>query len=131
MDVAEMSSTGVTTGRVAGLAVDVAGAVIPGLPSPGGAKLAVKVGETAFTKAGRNAHKLWDAGEGFVKEFTLPSGRRADAVNFAKRIVKELKPDNAKAIRRGEAQVTKYAEELSKLTKETWQGVVETYTRTP
>lgn len=131
MDVVEMGSSGVTAGRVVGLALDVGGALLPGVPSPGGAKLAVKVGETAFTKAGRSAHKLWDAGEGFVKEFTLPSGRRADAVNFAKRIVKELKPDNAKAIRRGESQVAKYADELTKLTKETWKGVVETYTRNP
>lgn len=90
-----------------------------------------KVGETAFTKAGRTAHKLWDAGEGFAKEVTLRSGKRADAVNWATRVVKELKPDNANAIRKGTAQVAKYAKELSEMTGEVWKGVVETYTRNP
>lgn len=72
---------------------------------------------------------MWDAGEGFVKEFTLPSGKRADAVNFAMRVVKELKPNNANAIRKGQAQVAKYAKELSEVTGEVWKGVVETYKR--
>jgi RHS repeat-associated protein len=90
-----------------------------------------KVGETIFTKYGRSAHKLWDAGEGFAKEVTLKSGKRADAVNVGKRIVKELKPDNANAIRRGMAQVEAYAKELSETTGEIWKGIVETYKRTP
>lgn len=57
-----------------------AGAVAMLEPGPGvgaleasGSKLAAKAGEASFTKAGRQAHKLWDAGENFVKEFTLPA----------------------------------------------------------
>ncbi len=95
------------------------------------APLQSKAGETAFTVAGKLAHKAWDAGEGFVKEFRLPSGRRADAVNFGARVVKELKPDNARAVRAGLKQVEQYAKELSEMTAEAWKGIVETYRRKP
>lgn len=55
---------------------------------------AAKAGETEATKAGRQAHKDWNPGEGYQKEVKLPSGKRADAVNFETRDVKELKPDS-------------------------------------
>lgn len=42
----------------------------------------------------------------------LPSGKRADAVNWGKRDVKELKPDNPRAVRRGEKQLEGYKQEL-------------------
>lgn len=71
-----------------------------------------KTGETAATKAGRQAHKDWNPGEGFDKEVTLPSGKRADAVNFKQKHVKELKPDNPRAMKRGEKQVEQYRQEL-------------------
>jgi hypothetical protein len=111
-DIAEIARGGFTAGRLAALGVDVVGALIPGLPSVGGLKVGAKLGETAFTQLGRAAHKAWDAGEGFVKEVTLKSGRRADAVNVATRTVKELKPDNPAAMRRGAAQAKKYAKEV-------------------
>ena len=84
-------------------------------------------GETAATKAGREAHKNWDPGEGFQKEVELPSGKRADAVNFKKKEVKELKPNNRRAVKRGEKQVEGYRKELQDLFPGDWTGTVETY----
>jgi hypothetical protein len=90
---------------------------------------AAKSGETAATKAGRQAHKDWQPGEGFEKEVTLPSGKRADAVNFQTKCVKELKPGNSRAVKRGQKQVERYRQELEKEYGGTWTGVVETYKR--
>lgn len=87
----------------------------------------VKNGETASTKAGREAHKQWNPGEGFQKEVQLKNGKRADAVNFEKRHVKELKPDNPRAIKRGEKQVEEYRQQLENQTGEKWTCSVETY----
>lgn len=86
-------------------------------------------GETFATKAGRQAHKDWDAGPGFKKEVTLDSGKRADAVNKADKVVKELKPDNPRAVKRGTTQVEGYAKELGEMLGGIWKGVVETYKR--
>ncbi|MFD2426038.1 hypothetical protein [Ralstonia solanacearum] len=63
----------------------------------------------------------------FEKEFTLPSGKRADAVNQATREVVELKPNNPSAVRRGERQVDGYRRELEKITGECWSCRVITY----
>jgi RHS repeat-associated protein len=95
---------------------------------PGGGRAALKAGETAYTQAGRLAHKLWDAGEGFVKEVRTLSGR-ADAVNFAQRTVKELKPDNPRAIQRGKAQLERYMKDLAEEYGGAWKGILETYKR--
>jgi hypothetical protein len=96
-----------------------------------GYRFAAGGGETAATKAGRQAHKDWNAGEGFEKEVRLPSGKRADAVNWEARTVKELKPDTPRAVRRGEKQVEGYRRELEEMTGESWTGTVETYKRNP
>ncbi|MFC0583826.1 RHS repeat-associated core domain-containing protein, partial [Ralstonia solanacearum] len=84
-----------------------------------------KVAEAAAR--GRQAHKAYDYGPGFEKEFTLPSGKRADAVNQATREVVELKPNNPSAVRRGERQVDGYRRELEKITGECWSCRVITY----
>ena len=85
-------------------------------------------GETAATARGREAHKNWDPGPGFKKETSLPSGKRADAVNKEAGVVKELKPDNARAIRRGERQVEQYRQELQQMHPDKcWTCKVETY----
>ncbi|MFY0572758.1 hypothetical protein ACN28E_54260 [Archangium lansingense] len=86
-----------------------------------------KGGETAATKRGREAHIQWDPGPGFEKEVTLPSGKRADAVNIESREVKELKPDNPRAQKRGERQVEGYRRELEKERGGEWEGKVESY----
>jgi hypothetical protein len=84
-------------------------------------------GESEATKRGRQAHADWQPGEGYEKEVRLPSGKRADAVNFEKKDVKELKPDNPRAIKRGEQQVEKYRSELEEKEGGQWTGGVETY----
>jgi hypothetical protein len=86
-----------------------------------------KSGETAATAAGRAAHKRWQPPPGFQKEFRLPSGGRADAVNPTTREVIELKPNNPRAIRGGQRQVQRYVDELSEMTGQPWSGRVETY----
>lgn len=84
-------------------------------------------GETEATKRGRQVHTDWQPGEGYEKEVRLPSGRRADAVNTEKKDVKELKPDNPRAIKRGEKQVETYRRELEEWRGGKWTGQVETY----
>src|SRR5688572_33369294 len=53
-----------------------------------------KSGETAATARGRQAHKDYNPGPSYKKEVTLPSGKRADAVDWEKCDVRELKPNN-------------------------------------
>jgi hypothetical protein len=84
-------------------------------------------GETEAAKRGREAHLQWDPGPGFEKEVTLPSGKRADAVNYENREVKELKPDNPRAQKRGERQVEGYRRELEEERGGEWKGKVESY----
>ena len=88
-----------------------------------------KNGETDATKRGREEHKKWDPGEGFKKEVPLPSGKRADAVNFVEKHVKELKPDSARAVKRGKKQVEQYLKELKEQHGGDWKSSVETYKR--
>jgi RHS repeat-associated protein len=128
-DVVSIARGGVTAGKLAALGVDVVAAVIPGLPSVGGARLGAKVGETAATYIGRAAHVAWEAGEGFSKKVVLKSGQRPDAVNSATRTVKELKPDRPESIRRGAKQVIEYAKQLEQEYGGKWKTIVETYRR--
>lgn len=88
-------------------------------------------GENPFTKAGREAHKKYDPGPGYQKEVTLPSGKRADAVSQSEVTVRELKPNNKKAIRKGQRQVEKNRKELegNDSKKRQWKGKVDTYDR--
>jgi len=63
-----------------------------------------------------------------LREQRLPSGKRADAVDYKKGEVKELKPDNERAIKKGERQVEQYRQELQESHPEKcWTCKVETY----
>ena len=88
-------------------------------------------GENEYAKAGREAHKNHDPGPGYEKEVTLPSGRRADVVNQKKATVRELKPNNPRAIRKGQRQVEKSRQELQRSDpkQRVWKGRVDTYER--
>jgi hypothetical protein len=78
------------------------------------AAVVVRGGESAAAAYGREVHAAWDYGPGFVKEFRdLSSRARPDAVNLTTREVVELKPDTPAAIRRGQAQLRRYAAELN------------------
>lgn len=67
-----------------------------------GAPAVVRGGESAAAAYGRQIHRGWYYGPSFEKEFTLASGRRPDAINFATREIVELKPNNPAAISRGQ-----------------------------
>jgi len=63
-------------------------------------------------------------GKGFVG-----STGKVDAMHWKRRIIKELKPDNCRARRRGLRQLEKYRKEVEKLTGEKgkWKITLETY----
>jgi RHS repeat-associated protein len=88
-------------------------------------------GETEYTAAGRIAHKAFDYGSDFIKEYELPSGKRVDAINFKDRIVVELKPDNQRQISAGLKQLSDYIDELNReYPGDTpWTGYLVTYLR--
>ena len=62
-------------------------------------------GENNHTRLGKQMHKSYNPCEGYKREFRLPSGKRADAVNIEKGDVRELKPNNKRSIKQGEKQV--------------------------
>jgi len=67
--------------------------------------------------------------QGFEREFRLPSGRRADAVNLETREVLELKPNNPRALQRGQTQLEGYLKELEQTYGGEWTGRVVPYDR--
>lgn len=84
----------------------------------------------------RSAHRLLHVGVDRVEEalgkgcddrLRLPSGKRPDAVDLAKQEVRELKPDNPKAISRRQKQVEAYRKELESLFGGNWTSFVDTY----
>lgn len=84
-------------------------------------------GENAHTARGRNAHQDQVYPPGYIKEFLLPSGRKCDAYNPETCDIKELKPDNERAKKRGERQVKKSKEELEQETGKPHTTEVKTY----
>ena len=64
---------------------------------------------------------------GFKKEVSLPSGKRTDAYNSAKKEVRELKPNNPRASARGEKQVAEYCNECDNEFGSGHTGTVVTY----
>lgn len=86
-------------------------------------------GETAATAKGRRAHQNYRNALGDEYDFKhqLPSGRRPDAVDLSKREVRELKPDNPRAISLGQKQVETYRKELESLLGGQWNSYVDTY----
>ncbi len=73
-------------------------------------------------------HKWWDYGEGYRTDVVLPSKKRPDAVNFEKRHIIELKPNNARKIREGTKQVERYRQEAEKVFGGgVWTAEVKTY----
>jgi hypothetical protein len=87
-------------------------------------------GNNLFAKAGKQAHKeYYDAVSqfGYEAPFRLPSGRIADAVNVAEGVVRELKPNNVRALARGAKQVNGYAAELQQVFQRTFRTMVDGY----
>jgi RHS repeat-associated protein len=85
-------------------------------------------GDTAATRRGKGAHKAYHYPPGAEREVTIKGAGRADAVDFQRRIVYELKPNNARAYREGQRQVQRYVDALNKQFRgKRFQGVVLTY----
>lgn len=87
-------------------------------------------GNTPAAQKGKAMHKNWDYGQNgttFRKEVTIPGVGRADAVDFANRIVYELKPNNTRAIRQGWRQLNKYVNALEETYGGTWIRILITY----
>jgi RHS repeat-associated protein len=130
-----LDATGV--GAVVGVPANVAGAAIAGhgvmTAGSGFVHLAKSAtsGENEYTKAGREAHKNYDPGSGYEKEKKLPSGKRADAVSEREATVRELKPSNPSAVRKGQREVERNRRELEQNDpqKRKWKGAVDTYDR--
>lgn len=85
-------------------------------------------GETNATRYGRLAHKITSYGRRWVKEQRIPeSPYRVDHINYEERRIIELKPDNPRAIRDGEAQVRRYVKAAERYYGGHWTGEVRTY----
>ncbi len=69
------------------------------------------------------------------KEYTLPSGKRVDGIDFKSGKVYELKPNNPNGLSSGNAQLQGYIDELNELAKKypgsnwdkNWSGILDTY----
>jgi hypothetical protein len=86
-------------------------------------------GNTATAERGREAHKEYrnTLGGDYQFEVTLPGGKRADAVDFKNRIVRELKPDNPRTISDARRQVESYRKELEAEFGGTWTSEIDIY----
>jgi hypothetical protein len=88
-------------------------------------------GDSAEVAAGRSAHLNYEntlGGGDYVFNRAMPgSSLRPDAVSFSQNIVRELKPDNLKAIAGGWRQVNGYKAYLEELTGEAWAAFVDVY----
>jgi hypothetical protein len=95
----------------------------------GGVAVKKTGGESAATINGKRAHGNYGTalGENYDTKVILPSGKKPDAVNWETREVRELKPYNARAVKRGEKQVEGYRQELQEMTGEDWTSAVDTY----
>ena len=87
-------------------------------------------GHTADAARGIAAHKSYRNALGgkYRFEVKLPSGKRADAVDFKNRIVRELKPDNPRTIQDGRRQLERYRQELEREFGGTWTSFLDIYT---
>ena len=86
-------------------------------------------GETSATKLGKQMHKSMEYGGPVKKEVLIPGTGRADGVDFVNRIVYELKPYNARAIRQGWRQLTRYANALEQTDGGNWIRILVTYSQ--
>ena len=89
-------------------------------------------GDSAAAARGRQAHLNYrnTLGEGYDFEQTIKPGKggyRADAIDYEKRIVRELKPDTPKTVSAGRRQVNRYKAYLEQKTGQPWTAYVDLY----
>ena len=104
-------------------------AIEEGAESLGGA--AARGGETAATKAGRAAHDAYSEakqGEGYLTNRAIPGTRlRPDAIDPVNGVIRELKPNNPAAIRRGLQQLARYKVAAEKAFGKAFATVLDIY----
>lgn len=93
------------------------------------ASVIVGGGENRHTIRGREAHRNYRNALDVTYEFeqNISRSSRVDAIDRTNRIVRELKPDNPRAIARGLKQLQRYVHELQQQTGQIWQGFLDTY----
>ncbi len=87
-------------------------------------------GATKAARIGTQIHVAYSkivAKLGYATNVVLKSGRRPDAVDFVNKVVRELKPNNARAIARGLLQAKRYAKELQRKYGGVWSYIVDVY----
>ncbi|HEV7591124.1 MAG TPA: RHS repeat-associated core domain-containing protein [Longimicrobium sp.] len=88
-------------------------------------------GETSATRAGRAAHVQFSEemeAQGYQANRQIPGTRlRPDAIHVERGIIRELKPNNPRAIARGLVQVRRYAEAAERAFGKAFQTFIDTY----
>jgi hypothetical protein len=77
---------------------------------------APKIGEPTHLARGKRAHAAEPIHPGEIREARTPLGKRMDRYDPVKAHIREIKPDNPRAIRQGEKQVKGYQDEMEKVT---------------
>ncbi|MDQ1740421.1 MAG: hypothetical protein QOE53_2073, partial [Pseudonocardiales bacterium] len=90
-------------------------------------------GSSDETAAGMRAHNNYEntlGGGDYVFNRRMPGSLdRPDALSFSRREVRELKPDNPKAVARGRREAERYRAHMEKVTGQRWRAIVDTYRR--
>ncbi|MDD2516356.1 MAG: hypothetical protein PHF26_04030, partial [Candidatus Gracilibacteria bacterium] len=79
---------------------------------------------------GRQEHSNYNPGNNYKKEYAIKGYGRADAVDDLNYVVRELKPNNSNAIKKGEKQLNKYVEGLEEKMPESkglWKKFLDIY----
>ena len=88
----------------------------PGVPPRPTAAEGAKSGEPSPLARGKRAHAEEPVRPGEVAEHPTPSGKRMDRYDPETGHIREIKPDNPRAIRQGEKQVQGYKQEMERET---------------
>lgn len=75
-----------------------------------------KSSEPWMLKAGKEAHENEEVRPGEEKEVRTPSGQRMDRYNKEDAHIREIKPNNARGEKSGNAQLQRYKNEMDKAT---------------
>ena len=98
-------------------------------------KYDIPVNDKGYTKSslklGREVHKEYKVDSvnnaTTFKEYTLPSGKRVDFIDFETKTIYELKPHNPNQISAGTKQLQGYLSEVESVFGGTWNVVLDTY----
>lgn len=95
----------------------------------------IPTGDDGYTKSnldlGKKVHKEYKASDvdniTKFKEYTLPSGKRVDFIDFENKTIYELKPYNPRQIKNGTKQLENYLKEIEDVYGDGWTTVLDTY----